>query len=309
VVALAPKPAHRAARAEVTATYRVGGVPTGAAFGGGTLWIADFNGSLLRLDPATGRIVRRFALGAQPDSLAVAGSDVWVRLILANDHDPGAVVHLDPRTGRVLARVVVGNGSGIAVGARSVWVPRRFNAAEDIDRIDRARGAIVGRIGVRNADGAVEAGGVLWVAVHDGTIVQIDAGSGRVVRRWRALAPSDAAASGAGTLVADARGLWVLSTARATLFRIEAGKVIRRLAVDPAAQPLLARTRGGFWVSAGGGPSAATTTPNRLERIDPDTGRVTARVAIGVQRPIALVPSGRDLLVVTSQARVLVVRG
>jgi streptogramin lyase len=309
VVALAPKPADRPARAKVVATYRVGGVPTGAAAGGGSLWIADFNGSLLRLDPANGRILRRFPLGAQPDSLAVAGDDVWVRVDFANGHDPGAVLRLDPRTGRVLARVSVGSGSGIAVGARSVWVPRRFNSAEDIDRIDRRRAVIVDRIGVRNVDGAVEAAGVLWVAVHAGTIVQIDARSGRVVRRWHALAPSDAGASGAGTLVADPRGLWVLSTSRAELFRLEAGKVIRRIAVDPTAQPLLARTRGGFWISAGGGPSAATAAPNRLERIDPDTGRVTARVDIGVQRPVALVPVGRDLVVVTSQGRVLVVRG
>jgi hypothetical protein len=232
VVALAPKPADRPARAKVVATSRIGGVPTGAAAGGGSLWIADFNGGLLRLDPANGRILRRFPLGAQPDSLAVAGDDVWVRVVLANDHDPGAVLRLDPTTGRVLARVSVGSRSGIAVGARSVWVPRRFNNAEDIDRIDRRRAVIVDRIGVRDVDGTVEAGGVLWVAVHNGTIVQIDAGSGRVIRGWHALAPSDAAASGAGALVADARGLWVLRGARA-----------RRAALTPRASGASSRSR------------------------------------------------------------------
>ena len=46
-----------------------------------------------------------------------------------------------------------------------------------------------------------------------------------------------------------------------------------------------------------------------VQRIDPATGRVTARVAIGDQQPVALVPVGRDLAVVTAQGRVLVIRG
>jgi hypothetical protein len=147
-----------------------------------------------------------------------------VRVVLDNDHAAGAVLHLDAGTGRVLARVRVGSGSGIAVGAHSVWAPRRFETPE-----------------------------------HDGTIVPIDASRGRVVRRWRALAPSDG--SGAGTLVADARGVRVLGTSRAEILRLQARRVVRRIPVDPTAQPLLARTPGGFRIAAGGGPSAATPRP------------------------------------------------
>jgi hypothetical protein len=158
-------------------------------------------------------------------------------------------------------------------------------------------------------DGVAEAGGVLWVAVQEGTIVEVDAATGRVIRRWHALAPSRGAP--AGGLAADARGLWVVSSSRGELIRLEDGRVIRRIpvALTSRLQPLLARTRGGLWLAAGAAETSFKPPPNVLQRIDPRTGRVTARVAIGDQQPVALVPAGADLDVVTAQGRVLVVRG
>jgi outer membrane protein assembly factor BamB len=307
VIALAPNPARRPARPRVAAVIPLGGTPDGAAFGAGALWVADFDGALLRVDPAQRRVVRRFRLGAEPDSIAAVRDGVWVRVV-GTDHGAGSVLRVDPATGRVLARVKVGSGSGVAVGARSVWVPRRFFGPEGVDRIDRARAVRTGRIGVRNVDGSVEAGGVLWVAVHDGSIVAVDARTGRVMHRWTALAPSDAAAVGAETLVADARGLWVLSSVRGRIFRLAGDRVVRRIPVDATAQPMLARTSGGLWIATGS-PSVTATQHNRLVRIDGATGRATATVDIGEQHPVALVGAGRDLFVVTSQGRVLVVRG
>jgi sugar lactone lactonase YvrE len=292
----------------VAAVIRVGGVPDGAAFGAGVLWVADFNGTVVRIDPVRRRVVGRIRLDGQPDSIAVGTDGLWVRVLSGTDRAAATVEHLDPRTGRVLARTAVGAGSGVAVGGRAVWAPRRFFGPEGIDRIDRARGVRTGRLGVRNVDGVVEAGGVLWVAVHDGTIVQIDAATGRVVRRWPALAPSEATASGTGTIVADDRGAWVLSTHRAEILRLAGGRVVRRIAVDPTAQPLLTRVRGALWIAAGGGPTAADARHNRVTRIDPDSGRATATVDTGDQRPVALVAAGGELLVVTAQGRVLVVR-
>ena len=61
--------------------------------------------------------------------------------------------------------------------------------------------------------------------------------------------------------------------------------------------------------AAGAGQTSFRAPPNVLQRIDPETGRVTARLAIGDQQPVALVRAGDDLDVVTAQGRVLVVRG
>ena len=186
-------------------------------------------------------------------------------------------------------------------------VTHRFDTAEGVDRIDRARARLAGRIGIRSARAAVEAGGVLWVAVQEGTIVQVDASSRRVIRRWPALAPSVGAPTG---LLADARGLWIVSGTRGELLRLEDGKVVRRYPVTLASQkqPLLARTRGGLWL-ASGTTDTLRHAPNVVQRIDPTSGRVTARVTIGDQQPVALVPVGADLDVVTAQGRVLIIRG
>lgn len=303
VVALAPKTPQHGARPRITVTIASRTIPDGAAFGAGSLWIADFNGTLVRVDPTRRRVLQRIALGGQVDSVAATGDAVWARVVSRSEHDAGTVVRIDPARGRVAARVTVGPGSGLAVGARSVWAPRKFTTLTGIDRIDRVRAARSGRVDVRDVDAVAEAGGVLWAAVHDGTIVELDAATARVLRRWPALAPSDAPA-----LAADAGGAWVLSTQRSQILRLAGGRVARAIPVDPTTQPLLARTNGGLWITAGGGPGVINAPHQRLQRIDPRTGRITATIDLGAQRPVALVPSGHDLLVVTAAGRVLVVR-
>jgi glutamine cyclotransferase len=307
VLALAPRRADRAASPEVVATIRVAGTPTAAAYGDGCLWITDFAGRLVRVDPATGRVVGRYALGAQPTAVAAAPDAIWVRTAAEGPNGgTGSVLRVDPASGRVVARAKVGDGEGIAVAGDSVWVPRRFNNDERIDRIDRARTAVTGRVDVRNVAGIAGARGALWAGVQEGTIVQIDPRDGRVLERWPALAPS--AGDLARTLAPDAGGLWVLSTARNLILRIENGRVVRRIAVAPGVRPILARTRGGLWAATGGG-STAGPAADGVERIDPATGRVVERIDLHGEPALALVPAGRDLAVVTEGGRVIVVRG
>jgi len=307
VLALAPHRVDRAASPEVVATIRVAGTPTAAAYGDGYLWITDFTGSLVRVDPVTGRVVGRYALGAQPTAVAVAADGIWVRTAAEGPNGgTGSVLRVDPASGHVVGRAKIGDGEGIAVAGDSVWVPRRFNNDERIDRIDRARTAVTGRVDVRNVAGIAAAGGALWAAVQEGTIVQIDPRDGRVLERWPALAPS--AGDLTRTLAPDAAGLWVLSTARNLILRIENGRVVRRIAVGPRVRPILARTRGGLW-AATGGESTASPVPDGVERIDPATGRVIGRFDLHGRPALALVPAGRDLAVVTEDGHVIVVRG
>jgi len=307
VLALAPDRVDRAASPEVVPSIRVASTPTAAAYGDGCLWITDFAGTLVRVDPVTRRVLGRYALGAQPISVAVSPDAIWVRTAATGPHGgTGSVLRVDPASGRVLARAKVGDGGGIAVAGDSVWVPRRFNNDERIDRIDRERMATTGRVDVPNVAGIAAAGGVLWAGVQEGTIVQIDPGDGRVVERWPALAPSAGAL--VGTLAPDAGGLWVLSTARNLILRIEKGRVVRRIAVAPGVRPLLARTRRGLWTTTGG-ESTAGSGPDGVQRIDPATGRVIERVDLDGRHALALVPAGRNLAVVTQDGRVLVIRG
>lgn len=99
----------------------------------------------------------------------------------------------------------------------------------------------------------------------------------------------------------------VLGSQRSRILRLAGGRVARAIAVDPTTQPLLARTNGGLWITNGGGPGVINAPHQRLQHIDPRTGRTTATIDLGAERPVALVPAGHDQLVVTAAGRVLVV--
>ena len=113
--------------------------------------------------------------------------------------------------------------------------------------------------------------------------------TGDVIRR---LAGRGDLGTGENGLVADARGAWVVSPAREAILRVEGGRVVRRIPVDPGTGPVLARRDGALWVATGAG----RPSRYRLVRIDEDTGAATASVGIGTEQPKALVPTtGGDL--------------
>ena len=81
------------------------GLYTGAmVVADGSLWIAaTFRDQVWRIDPSTGRIVRRIATGRYPAYLAAGGGSVWV----AQD-EAGSVARIDPGTNAVVATIPVG---------------------------------------------------------------------------------------------------------------------------------------------------------------------------------------------------------
>jgi YVTN family beta-propeller protein len=91
--------------------------PTGAVFGGGSLWISESDGSILRIDAKLGGIAA--TIPACRNALAVAyGADaVWAAC------GNGTVARIDPSTDHVSAIVPVGRlPRGIAAGEGGVWV-------------------------------------------------------------------------------------------------------------------------------------------------------------------------------------------
>ena len=299
-------PERAPGRPQIVAVIPVGGTPVDAAFGAGSLWVTDFTGAVVRVDPA-GRVLARIAVRGQPESIAAGAGSVWVRSPDASGPAGGPLgshlLEIDPSTNRAVARGPLGGGSGLAVGADGVWAPHRFTMPEGIDRIDPITGARTGRIRLPNVDGVAVAGATLWVIQHDGTVAQIDAATWRIARRWPQLAPSDSGGSSA-PILPDTGGAWVLSTVKAAILRIAGGRVVRRIPIDPSARPLLARARDGLWIASGD----SLGHRNRVSRIDPDTGDVTATLDLGNQRPKALVATDDGLSVLTADGRVLLIR-
>jgi hypothetical protein len=289
----------------VVAVVTIGGEPVDATFGGGSLWVSDFTGSLVEVDPARTRVARRIGLRGQPDSFAVGSGSAWV-LEAGATHCGSELLRYDLRSGRLVDRSAVPtptDGSNVLVAAAGgVWIRTCGARGEGIEQRDTT-GAVIAQVPSRRVDGVAVAAGSAWAIDHSGTLEEIDAASGRVRHRWPALAPlGDPSFDWATHVLApDRAGVWVLSTGRSAILRIEAGRIVRRFPVEATARPLLAAAADGLWVAATG------RSGNRLTRYDARTGEPDETLELGNRRPVALVPTGNRLCVVTGDGRVLFV--
>jgi serine/threonine-protein kinase len=106
------------ARAE---TIRVADGPLGIATGYGSVWVVCYwKRQLVRIDPATQRIVARIGIGEGPLSVATGAGGVWV-----TNRDSRTVSRIDPRSNRVVAEVRIpapASPRGVVTGGDAVWV-------------------------------------------------------------------------------------------------------------------------------------------------------------------------------------------
>ncbi len=108
----------RISRGKVVRTLRLGGEPNGLTAYRGSLYVTDHRGGrVLRVDPATNRVVGQVALPGADWVTGLGGS-----LYVSQETD--VVTRLDARTLRVTGRVSVGrNPLGSAVVRGRLWVP------------------------------------------------------------------------------------------------------------------------------------------------------------------------------------------
>jgi streptogramin lyase len=87
----------------------------------GGIWVVTDSRSIVRIDPATRRIVAEADLGLAPGGrVAVDRAAVWV---VAGSDGAGQLVRVDPRSLRVVGRLALEGGPfHIATGAGAVWV-------------------------------------------------------------------------------------------------------------------------------------------------------------------------------------------
>jgi streptogramin lyase len=301
-VAPPPKPSS----AKVVATIRVGGQPRDAALAAGSLWIADFEGRVVRLDPATRRVRARINVGGTAEAVAGGGDVVWV---LSNDDANGGsrshLTKLDARNGRVLARVPV-NGSGglVEVGAGGLWLVPDSPHSSNLERIDpdsferTAYVVLPDRPTPGLADGLSVSGASVWTQLR-GTLLEIDAASGRIVTRVPGVGPAHEHEV-RRTVLARRDEVWTVASTVGLLMRVENGRVTQRITVGAAAG-VVARTASAVWVAA----STGADDGNEVVRVDPDDGSVLQRIHLGFEVPQALVPVGTDLWVITSGGEAL----
>jgi YVTN family beta-propeller protein len=100
-------------------------LPDGIAVGPDAVWVANGqDGTVTRIDPATGQPSGPVFVEAGPAGIAVTPAAVWV----ANSLDL-SVTKIDPVAGRVTDTIPVGDGPhAIVAGHDGVWVSDEFDA-------------------------------------------------------------------------------------------------------------------------------------------------------------------------------------
>ena len=245
-------PAPKPATPHVVLTTDVASVANDAVVSGGDLWVIDLNAGLVRVEPATGRVKARVPLGGASRTIAAGPNGLWV---IADDKGRSFIVHIDPRTGRVLSRHAVAPSawSVFTADAGGLWLPSGDPGAamERVPAPGRAPTAFL-RLNDTYEVGVLATPTTLWAVANDGTLVQADNVTGRIVQSLpRAVTGSHG--NGANDfpengLAGDADGVWAVDQDREIVVRFTAGRIVQRSA--PAAIRGRSRhRRGALWVS------------------------------------------------------------
>ncbi len=115
------------------------------------------DGTLIRVDPATDRVVQSIRLGGQPTAVAAGPSGVWVAGV-------GRLWRVDPVTGRVVTMTRVAEdlqgGGRVVVDRGAVWVAA--SAGGVLLRVDPHTSRVVERLVGACGGGVVVVDGVGW---------------------------------------------------------------------------------------------------------------------------------------------------
>jgi outer membrane protein assembly factor BamB len=231
---------------EVVQTYRMPGGPCGMVERGGTLWIETGNTlvafdprrgeviervripggvfgvtstptglwgvaagaeQVVQIDPASKRVVARVDIEGPLGGLAVEGDQIWT--VAARSE----LVRIDPRSHSIADRIPLDSyePEGLAIGGNFLWVSSSFEG--DVLRVDLRTGKVRDRLTVDGSlFGGVVIGDSYWVSGNNGTIFQLDAGSGEVVDQLELV--------GFGPIPA-AGNLWTVDFLSNTVFRLD----------------------------------------------------------------------------------------
>jgi hypothetical protein len=288
---------------KVVGQFHIGGQPSDAVAAGEHVVVADADGSLLLVEPGDKRLLVPRTPGARSLSLAADGTALWAVGAPSNPRGGSELQKLDPGTGRRLGGGPLhGEAGSIALGGGGVWMitdvssvlvgGRHFSGLEKLDPRTAKRVLFLPRV---DAEGLAASSRSVWTRRGE-TVTERDE-RGRVLNRVQGISPT-VGFEAQRTLLADDDGAWVAGQSDGILYRIEGGRVVKRLKVGLLAG-VLARTRSAVWVTA-----LAGADRYELVRVDPEDGSVTGRVAIGRDEPQTLVPIGKQVWVITGTGEV-----
>ncbi len=273
--------AHGASPPVQTHVVDTGPAPCGTTVADGAVWVGVYEtGKLLRLDPESGRVTRRFSVGSWACRVAIAEKVAWVTRDRA-----GVLVRIDLRSGRRKTFEVGALPFDVIRAFGSIWVTS-FQIGT-IARFDSASSRLtrVYKIAGSNPAGITQCGGRVWVGygraatwltsidptthrmrrVEVGTpapgwprcargevwvtspthVLRLDARSGRVLGRAQLGGTPAEAASGPDGLV------WVTDKERSLVHRVDPASttVVDSFPAGPGAFSL-ARLGDAMWITS-----------------------------------------------------------
>jgi hypothetical protein len=198
VIAATVTTAATAATPNVVAKIKVGpyAAPCAAAAGGKWIWVSEYGQPyLLKIDPATNKIVSRTGIGTGSCGLGYGAGSMWIE-----DTSTSTVSRVSVATGKRTKAIKVGitpYDTTFAYG--SAWTTA-YNEGE-LERIDPAHNRVANRWKLAQATGVVGAFGSIWAA-GSGGVIRVDPASHKLRARITIQ-------GGAGWTAASPDAVWV----------------------------------------------------------------------------------------------------
>jgi len=193
----------------------IGNSEGSVATGAGSVWImADATGTLLRIDPASLKVVAEIYVPSGSFGLAFGEEAVWVT---STEHD--SVSRVDPNTNLVAETIPVGKKPRfIAVGARAVWALNQGDGS--VSRIDSKTNKVAATIdvGVPGGGGDIAVGeGSVWVTSFEFPLSRIDPTADKVVQQFYG--------KGGDAIRIGLRSVWLSNLEAGNVWRIDPRRV------------------------------------------------------------------------------------
>ena len=154
-------------------TTPVGTGPVGVVVASGSVWVANSkDGTVVQVDPASGKVTRTIAVRPGSSALGFAEGDLWV----TNDND-NTIQRIDPEAGTIIATIPVGKDpENIAVAGGSVWIA---NSSGGVSRVDPSQNEVVQTIGDWSPRALSAVGSAIWsTTILNSDVYRIDATTG-----------------------------------------------------------------------------------------------------------------------------------
>jgi streptogramin lyase len=243
-------------------SVRLGAPVIAVASGLGSVWALGSSGTLYRLNPASGRILRRIGLRTSAAyNIWIGAASVWVA-----DDQGAQVVQVSPTTSRVVGRFPVGDGpADMAFSGDTAWVINHRDRV--LSRIDLSarRSAPLAVIAGDAPERMVWFRGSLWITGRGTDLLQVSPADGSLKRAIEIGASGIDVVAAGGDLWVPTRSAAVDATGFPTM------DALKRVSASTGAVTTVARPRGRLDVhglaAASGTVWLADNTSGRLYRV------------------------------------------